>query len=82
MRSFATSSATGLTFAMRFMRLEGYQRDGERTMDKLDDTPSPDDSVAVPLECKAGSLGASTTCRRTIARRTGQRSRGIRSRCM
>jgi phytanoyl-CoA hydroxylase len=36
---------------------ERFVREGERiTMEKLDTTPWPDDSVAVPLECKAGSL--------------------------
>jgi phytanoyl-CoA hydroxylase len=36
---------------------ERFVRDGDRiTMEKLDITPWPDDSVAVPLECKAGSL--------------------------
>jgi phytanoyl-CoA hydroxylase len=36
---------------------ERFVRDGDRiTMEKLDPTPWPDDSVAVPVECKAGSL--------------------------
>jgi phytanoyl-CoA hydroxylase len=36
---------------------ERFVRDGGRiTMEKLDTRPWPDDSVAVPLECKAGSL--------------------------
>jgi phytanoyl-CoA hydroxylase len=36
---------------------ERFVREGQRiTMEKLDTTPWPDDSVAVPLECKAGSL--------------------------
>jgi phytanoyl-CoA hydroxylase len=37
--------------------VERFLRDGDRiTMEKLDDTPWPDDSTAVPLEAKAGSL--------------------------
>jgi phytanoyl-CoA hydroxylase len=36
---------------------ERFVRDGDEiTMEKLDSTPWPDDSVAVPLEAKAGSL--------------------------
>jgi phytanoyl-CoA hydroxylase len=36
---------------------ERFLRDGDQiTMEKLDHTPWPDDSVAVPLECKAGAL--------------------------
>jgi phytanoyl-CoA hydroxylase len=36
---------------------ERFVRDGDHiTMQKLDTSPWPDDSVAVPLECKAGSL--------------------------
>ena len=36
---------------------ERFLRDGQRiTMEKLDATPWPDDSTAVPLEAKAGSL--------------------------
>jgi phytanoyl-CoA hydroxylase len=36
---------------------ERFLRDGDQTtMEKLDDTPWPGDSTAVPLECKAGSL--------------------------
>ncbi|MGZ5202861.1 MAG: phytanoyl-CoA dioxygenase family protein [Telluria sp.] len=36
---------------------ERFVRDGDHiAMEKLDATPWPDDSVAVPLECKAGSL--------------------------
>jgi phytanoyl-CoA hydroxylase len=36
---------------------ERFLRDGNQiTMEKLDHTPWPDDSVAVPLEAKAGSL--------------------------
>jgi phytanoyl-CoA hydroxylase len=36
---------------------ERFVREGQRIMmEKLDTTPWPDDSVAVPLECKAGSL--------------------------
>jgi phytanoyl-CoA hydroxylase len=36
---------------------ERFVRDGDRTgMEKLDSTPWPNDSVAVPVECKAGTL--------------------------
>ncbi|MGZ3183335.1 MAG: phytanoyl-CoA dioxygenase family protein [Telluria sp.] len=36
---------------------ERFLRDGDDVrMEKLDDTPWPNDSTAVPLECKAGSL--------------------------
>ena len=36
---------------------ERFLRDGDRiTMEKLDSTPWPDDSTAVPLEAKAGTL--------------------------
>ena len=36
---------------------ERFVRHGDEIrMEKLDDTPWPDDSVAVPLEAKAGSL--------------------------
>jgi phytanoyl-CoA hydroxylase len=62
---------------------ERFLRDGDTiTMEKLDSTPWPDDSTAVPLEAKAGTWCASTGCCRTTARRTGRRCRAMRSPCM
>jgi hypothetical protein len=55
---------------------ERFLRNGDDVrMEKLSDMPWPDDSVAVPLECKAGTWSASTACCRTTARRTARRCR-------